>query len=371
MKQIIILTALLVINSFAQHLPLKIGNQWYYRGGQVPPSVTNISTAVDTVTINNKLYYKIERRNINTNEIIRITYDRIEGDSLYFRMENGNEYLVFNFAWQDSQVIVSPSFLDSGCFDIKIIERDTITIWGIQTEYYTPTEGRFCPENGPDTTWYISLSWKLLYSNYFGCLNGTEGELTGAVIDNIVYGDFLPVELLTFSKKILLNSVELKWSTATETNNYGFEILRNNSRIGYVKGNGTTTQINDYEYLDNNLFAGKYKYELIQIDYDGTKNKIAETEASINIPNIFTLSQNYPNPFNPTTTISFQIPKESYVYIKVFDCLGKEIKTLVNETKKEGSYTVKFDALELADGIYFYQMSAENFISTKKMLLIK
>jgi hypothetical protein len=89
------------------------------------------------------------------------------------------------------------------------------------------------------------------------------------------------------------------------------------------------------------------------------------------IPYSITLMQNYPNPFNATTRIDFQISRESNIYLKIFDCLGNEIQTLFSEIKKEGTYTVKFDASKLSSGIYFYQMLADNFISTKKMLLLK
>jgi len=80
---------------------------------------------------------------------------------------------------------------------------------------------------------------------------------------------------------------------------------------------------------------------------------------------------NYPNPFNPTTVISYQLPKDGIVIVKVYDILGKEVKSLVNEYKSAGNYTVSFDASHLASGIYFYQLRAGNFISTKKMLLLK
>jgi hypothetical protein len=363
------LMILLSMNCFPQQLPLKIGNQWHYNYGFVPFTYTNVSTAVDTVRINNKLYYKIERRDVQTNELIQTSYDRIEGDSLYFRMENDTEYLVFNFGWRNGDIVVTPWIHDSTCSYIQIIDRHPTIIWGINTELYIPSSGIFCPEISSDTSWILSN--EAVYSKYFGCIEGKDGVLTGAIINDTIYGDLLPVELLTFSKKISGNSLALEWSTATETNNYGFEILRNNSAIGFVKGNGTTTQKNEYHYSDDNLDAGNYNYNLIQIDFDGTRNNIAETEVSIEMPVQFTLSQNYPNPFNPTTTISFQILKESFVYIKVFDCLGNEIKSLISENKKEGSYTVKFDASNLANGIYFYQMKADNFISIKKMLVLK
>lgn len=86
---------------------------------------------------------------------------------------------------------------------------------------------------------------------------------------------------------------------------------------------------------------------------------------------MFTLKQNYPNPFNPSTTISYQIPKQSYVTLKVFDVLGSEIAVLVNENLKPGTYEIKFDASKFPSGVYYYKLTAGNFIETKKMILIK
>ena len=85
----------------------------------------------------------------------------------------------------------------------------------------------------------------------------------------------------------------------------------------------------------------------------------------------FALSQNYPNPFNPTTEISYSVSKESFVSIKVFDILGREVRTLVNEVKSSGSFTVKFDGSRLASGVYIYKMQAGSFISSKKLVLMK
>ena len=89
------------------------------------------------------------------------------------------------------------------------------------------------------------------------------------------------------------------------------------------------------------------------------------------LPSHFNLKQNYPNPFNPTTKISYSIPQKSYVFLKVYDILGKEIVTLVNENKPAGNYEVNFDASSLASGIYFYKLQSGNYIETKKMILLK
>jgi 5-hydroxyisourate hydrolase-like protein (transthyretin family) len=85
----------------------------------------------------------------------------------------------------------------------------------------------------------------------------------------------------------------------------------------------------------------------------------------------YTLSQNYPNPFNPTTNLEFGISDLGFVSLKIYDMLGKEVKTLVNETKPAGRYTVTFDGSNLASGIYYYQIKAGDFIQTKRMMLIK
>ena len=89
------------------------------------------------------------------------------------------------------------------------------------------------------------------------------------------------------------------------------------------------------------------------------------------IPTEFALYQNYPNPFNPGTVIKYEVPENSFVSLKVFDLLGKELVTLVNEEKSAGSYDVKFNAGQFASGFYIYTINAGDFTSTKKMLLMK
>ena len=85
----------------------------------------------------------------------------------------------------------------------------------------------------------------------------------------------------------------------------------------------------------------------------------------------FRLSQNYPNPFNPTTTIQYSVPKSGLVTIKVYDILGREVTTLVNEQKAVGNYNVQFYANRLSSGVYFYRMQAGDFVQTKKLVLLK
>ena len=103
----------------------------------------------------------------------------------------------------------------------------------------------------------------------------------------------------------------------------------------------------------------------------GKKQNKTEAALEIEIPKEYTLFNNYPNPFNPITTINYQLPKSGSVTLKIFDILGKEVKTLVNEQKEMGKYTVQFDASSLASGMYVYQLRVNDYTSTKKMLLLK
>jgi hypothetical protein len=89
------------------------------------------------------------------------------------------------------------------------------------------------------------------------------------------------------------------------------------------------------------------------------------------VPNNYSLSQNYPNPFNPTTTINFSIPNSSNVSLKIYDILGNQVMTVVNEFKQAGNYSVNFDASRLSSGVYFYTITAGSFKDTKKMMLTK
>lgn len=96
-----------------------------------------------------------------------------------------------------------------------------------------------------------------------------------------------------------------------------------------------------------------------------------DNDEVVSVPNEYSLSQNYPNPFNPTTNLEFGISELGFVKLKIYDMLGKEIKTLVNETKPAGKYTVTFDGSNLPSGIYFYKIEAGDFTQVKKMMLIK
>ncbi|MCZ6701416.1 MAG: T9SS type A sorting domain-containing protein, partial [Ignavibacteria bacterium] len=186
----------------------------------------------------------------------------------------------------------------------------------------------------------------------------------------------IPVELTTFTASVSGNDVQLNWSTATEWNNLGFEIHRTTNKdewnkIGFVPGNGTTTEQQHYSFIDESVSSGKYQYRLKQIDYDGTFEYSDIVELEVGLPTVFSLEQNYPNPFNPSTKINYKISELSLVTLKIYDVLGNEIAILVNKEKPAGSYEIEFYATALTSGIYFYRLQAGNFVETKKLVLMK
>ncbi len=203
-------------------------------------------------------------------------------------------------------------------------------------------------------------------------------ESAGLVVFN--ENGIVPVELASFTSSVTNNYVTLTWTTATETNNQGFQIERRKTQderseewenIGFVSGNGTTTEPQVYSFVDKNLEAGKYLYRLKQIDFDGTFEYSNTIEVEINSPTKFSLEQNYPNPFNPSTNIQYAISSRQFVTLKVYDVLGNEAATLVDEYKPAGSYEVGLDAMQLASGIYIYTLRSGNYFSSRKMIVLK
>jgi len=193
----------------------------------------------------------------------------------------------------------------------------------------------------------------------------------------------IPVELTSFVVKVVDRDVILNWSTATETNNLGFEVERrtqneqNWNSLGFVKSAGTTTEPQQYSFKDSKLESGKYSYRLKIVDMDGTYQYSNEIEVEVGLPQEFSLSQNYPNPFNPTTTINFALPFESRVTLTVFNVLGQRVAVLFDGIKSAGYHDVVLNGNNLASGMYIYTIEANSldgskkFNSVKKMMLMK
>ena len=190
----------------------------------------------------------------------------------------------------------------------------------------------------------------------------------------------LPVEISSFTAAFKNNSVSIKWTTETEVINYGFEIERLNKndqttkweKIGFVNGSGNSNSPKNYSFEDKNIRFGTYSYRLKQIDNNGqfSYSKIIEVFTS-SIPTGYALEQNFPNPFNPATTILYQIKEQGLVELKVYNLLGQEIVTLVNEIKPVGYYSFNFDASNLPSGVYIYSLQVNDFVQSHKMTLLK
>jgi hypothetical protein len=236
--------------------------------------------------------------------------------------------------------------------------------------------GPWCP---PVTILDVAVTGDALQSlaGVFGpALNGTEPN--GAPF--ILMGSVVPVELTSFVANVSDRNVTLNWSTATETNNQGFDIERNSGngfeKIGFVAGFGTSTEVHNYSYLDGSLQGGTYSYRLKQIDYDGTFEYSDVVEVDVTIPDVFALEQNYPNPFNPSTKIKFSLAADSKVSLTVFDILGREVANLISGDLSAGFHEMDFNASNINSGVYFYRIDATgidgtNFTSVKKMILTK
>ena len=192
----------------------------------------------------------------------------------------------------------------------------------------------------------------------------------------------IPVELTSFSAVPEGTNIRLVWATATETNNQQFEIHRktiDEDRIGewllvgYREGKGTTTEPQHYSYLDDisGINATAFEYRLKQVDFDGSYSFSEEIRVSNLVPAESSLEQNYPNPFNPSTEINFSLPQTTNVTLKVYDIMGREVATLIEEQYEAGKHSVIFNAASLSSGVYYYIIVTENFIQTKKMILLK
>lgn len=251
-------------------------------------------------------------------------------------------------------------------------ENEGIAI-GSYGEIYRTTNG------GLNWTFEQSGTDNTLYSLHTSDNNTIITGRGGTILSST---SVVPVELGSFRGEADGRKAVLLWSTSTETNNKGFEIQRRLKsvknlgddgfqRAGYLPGYGTTTQTHNYSFTDENLSSGIYQYRLKQIDLDGAFKYSNITEVNISQPAGYSLDQNYPNPFNPATTIKFSVPEMVKVEMKVFDILGREVATIVNEIKNAGNYQVQFNGNSLASGIYLLRLKAGEFIQTKAMTLMK
>ncbi len=189
--------------------------------------------------------------------------------------------------------------------------------------------------------------------------------------------EILPIQLASFTAtKYSTNSARLTWATVSEINNYGFYVQKSPDRQHWenvgelIHGHGTTLEPQKYAVILP-IAGGSWWVRLVQLDLDGTSTTYDAQLIQMDSPVRFELDQNYPNPFNPVTIIRYGLPARSHVTLTVFNTLGQQVATLVDETQETGYHDVRFNGTSLASGVYFYQLRAGDYVSTKATLLVR
>jgi hypothetical protein len=219
---------------------------------------------------------------------------------------------------------------------------------------------------GTFTGWDFASTWEIVATFYPRLQNLRDGSL--------------PVELTSFTSAVSKNGVTLKWSTATEVNNYGFNVERRvvNStsswaKIGFVAGHGTSNSTISYSYTDAGIASGSYAYRLKQIDNGGAFKYSQSIQLEVSLtPTVIGLSQNYPNPFNPTTLITFSVANTENAKLVVYNILGQPVVTLFDGVANgQQAYQLRLDASKLSTGVYFYKLETPSRTDVRRMQLLK
>ena len=307
--------------------------------------------------------------------------------------QNGFSYPALNTTYNiyvgaHGYMLHNGSYVVSGFFNGQI---DELRIWNFKKNSQQIT----ALMNSPlESSYYLSADsglvgyWKFDILEDLGINNdGADDVRDFSILQNhldfagnthLVPSDLIvPVELVSFTGKVVNEQILLEWVTSTEVNNLGFEIERctqedNWRTIAFINGQGTSTELHTYSFVDD-LFSsepGMNYYRLKQIDFNGHFEYSNEIEVNVPLQD-FTLYQNYPNPFNSVTVIKYSIPKTTHIFLIVYDSLGQKIRTLVDELKIPGFYQIEFDATELPSGIYFFSLLSMEHSSTQKMILMK
>ena len=228
----------------------------------------------------------------------------------------------------------------------------------------------------PNIAGYASPAQIAVYTivDGYGELAGRDGAHGGYLY---TLASPLPVELVSFASQVVDGNVILNWQTATEVNNYGFDVETKNASvdewttIGFVEGHGNSNSLKEYSFIDNNPSSGTVYYRLKQIDVDGAFEYSDEIEVELYGTMEYKLAQNHPNPFNPTTQIAFSILQAGVVKLSVYNVLGEVVSELINKNLEAGFHQYQFNANNLPSGIYFYSISINGFTEVKKMNLLK
>jgi len=166
----------------------------------------------------------------------------------------------------------------------------------------------------------------------------------------------------------------LKWTTASELNNKGFDIQRSvdGSRwesIAFVNGAGQSDMIRHYSYRDLSLPSGRYFYRLMQMDFDGQRKSSNVEVVNITGNISYEFSQNYPNPFRGTTSVELFLPEKKKLNLSIYDANGRMIKSILNESRDAGYHLIQFNADDLSPGIFYLRMETDDYRAVKKITI--
>lgn len=420
----IIFVSFIVLTSIPLLYPqtqlLRVGNASQY---SYESNYEWIVLTTKSISINGKEYF--ERKSYSpwyTQSVWITTWERIEGDSTYFILNtNSQDSLIFNFNWHIGKKYFTST--DGNIFGGQRIDSIKIgntfliddTVYVLKNFTYNTTTG--------DTNFNVLPEYNHL-SKKIGKLNGGMWSYaTGVKVNGTRYGEVYPFpEEVVFSVDSLYSEFIGDTVNCYIKNTSDFSVTMDSiytyRMFGYliylVKGNESffinlfnqypnhpldTLNYNipphdsiqlqiydvdlcpvcDYEIQDYFQDTLRFVFSFSEgMDYvfDKTiptsgEGHMSDVKFDGSLPTEFVLYNCFPNPFNPSTKISYEIPKQSNVLLKVYDILGNEVSTLVNELKSAGSYQIVFDASELSNGVYFYRLQSDSFIETKKMILMK
>jgi uncharacterized repeat protein (TIGR01451 family) len=238
------------------------------------------------------------------------------------------------------------------------------------------------PDLTPGQTRTLSFTTNVFSSDLLGDMIRMRLQASGAGAETIyqtvktgIANSFvLPVELTTFTATTSGDAVTLAWSTASETNNAGFDIERSTdgetfAALGSEPGFGTTTETQTYRFIDRDPpFVGTVHYRLKQVDLDGT-TEYSEPVTVHFTPQALELLPNAPNPFAASTRLRYALPEDARVNLNVYDLLGRRVATLVDTEQPAGRYTVMLDGADLASGTYFVRLRAGTQVRTQRVVM--
>lgn len=260
-----------------------------------------------------------------------------------------------------------------------------------------PTEGRIVVSTDGGSTFEVAHSFaistaptsEISFFSFSGAPPGSDvlvafeahgGDPFGSFFLDDVTGfmGYTPVEFLSFDATVDRGDVSLRWVTASETNNAGFEVQmrsadeRDFSTLGFVEGHGTTTEVRNYMYSVRDLDPSAYAFRLKQIDFDGAFEYSDEIEVVVAVPGTHLLTNVYPNPFNPLAQFSLSVAQTQNVNVSVFDALGRKVLNLFDGVLDGGrAHPFALDGRGLATGLLLIRATGETFAASQSVILLR